>query len=116
MQKIYRKGAKGKGVLAQIILCDLCVSAVKIGLLQILLCSAQIIPSGLTEWVFDDRTSAMSSFFKGDRERKRASGFTRVIRFSNEPSAIFFVVLGKACSGQHSRGSSLAGTGPLGMH
>ena len=63
----------------------------------------------------DDRTSAMSSLFKGDRERKRASGFTRVIRFSNEPSATFFVVLGKACSGQHARGSSLAGTGPLGM-
>ena len=53
-KKIYRKDAKdakGKGVLAQIILCDLCVSAVKIGLLQILLSSAQIIPSGLTEWV-----------------------------------------------------------------
>ena len=85
-------------------------------LLQILLCSAQIIPSGLTERVFDDRTSSMSSLFKGDRERKRASAILgRVIRFSNEPSAIFFVVLGRACSGQHARGSSLAGTGPLGM-
>ena len=84
-------------------------------LLQILLCSAQIIPSGLTERVFDDRTSAMSSLFKGDRERKRASAKCRVIRFSNEPSATFFVVLGKACSGHHARGSPLARTGPLGM-
>ena len=91
-----------------------CPFAVKIGLLHSSLFNLDRI-TGLTERVFDDRTSAMSSFFKGDRERKRASAKCRVIRFSNEPSAIFFVVLGKTCSGQHSRGSSLAGTGPLGM-
>ena len=90
-----------------------CPFAVKIGLLHSSLFNLDGI-TGLTEWVFDDRTSAMSSFFKRDRERP-ASSRDRVIRFSNEPSATFFVVLGKACSGQHSRGSSLAGTGPLGM-
>ena len=59
----------------------------------------------------------MSLLFSHDRERYfSASGFTRVIRFSNEPSTIFFVVLGKTYSGQHARGSSLDGTGPLGMH
>jgi len=69
----------------------------------------------LTEWVFDDRTSTMSSLFRSDRERKCASGFTRVIRFRSGHSANFRVVLGKTCSGQHARGSSLDGTGPLGM-
>jgi len=72
----------------------------------------------LTEWVFDDRTSTMSSLFKSDRERYFSASaiLGRVIRFSFEPSTIFFVVLGKIYSGQHARGSPLDGTGPLGMH
>ena len=98
----------------QEILCALCAFAVKIGLLH-----SSLFSSDNTFWVDragdDDRTSAMSSLFKGDRERKRASAKCRVIRFSNEPSATFFVVLGKACSGHHARGSPLARTGPLGM-
>ena len=89
-------------------------------LLQILQSSAQIELSGLTEWVFDDRTSTMSSLFTGDRERRRASIFglakDGVIRFRSGHSANFRVVLGKTYSGQHARGSSLDGTGPLGMH